>query len=467
MGLLLKIVNAHKHRSVAKETQSSKLMTSDIKIATDRLESIAERIYNESGRIEQVSDNVLSMSENIVRNQTETLDGMEALTHFLQTVQHRADSLSVQAKAMRETNASLEQDLNFAATALQHASETFSNLMENTLTTTKSIRFLLEQMRHMADIQQALKNMVAQTNMLAINAAIEASRAGEHGRTFAIVAGRVRELADDGKQNLLEIDSLMQSIQSASQEVLEVLDHNQQWITANKQELDDTQLYLDQVQGRFDILERIITENEESCLKQVETVQTMTTQMTHLLNKSRESTRLAADVQQISASQNGIVKQLLEANKYLTDISGEFSEVVKQHPDVAKVIDNPQLTIDTYAQWKSKMEHWSRQKELLRFPREHLEAVFQSWMAETEALEAIWLNNADGDFLYSLPAAGILNAKRRPWFSGALQDGFYISAPYLSAITKRPCMTISISVEDNEGNRGVLGADIQCHLLED
>jgi hypothetical protein len=300
-----------------------------------------------------------------------------------------------------------------------------------------------------------------------MNASIEASHAGANGRTFAIVAERIKELANQGKRNLLDIDPLIHNIQDASQEVLEVLDKNQQLIDANKQELEDSHRFLGQVQGRFDVLEQIICENEDSCLKQVETVQTMTGQLSSLLNKSKESTQLATDVQTISASQNSIVKQLLEASKHLTDISDEFSGVVKKHGDPTEIIDNPQFTIDTFAQWKGTMEAWANQDDLLKSTPDQLQKVFQSWMTDTSVLEAVWLNNADGDFLHSLPPAGILNAKRRQWFTGALQDGFYISAPYISAITKRPCVTISIYVEDKGGNRGVLGADIHCSAAND
>jgi methyl-accepting chemotaxis protein len=461
VGLLLKIVNAYKNPPVTEGASNSQLMTDDILVATDRLESIVERIYNESGRIEKVSDNVLSMSETIVKNQTEALDGVEALTHFLQTVQHRAEESSAQAKVMRETNGSLEEDLNYATNALTHTSDTFANLTENTLQTSQSIHFLLDQMQYITEFQQMLKNMVEQTNMLAMNASIEASHAGAHGRTFAVVAGRIKELADSGKRNLQEIDVLLQSIQSASQEVLAVMEKNQELITANKQELEDSHRYLGQVQGRFDVLEQIISENETTCLKQVETVQNMTGQLAHLLSKSKESNQLAADVRTISASQNGIVKQLLEASKHLTSISDEFSEAVKQHSDTAEIVDNPQFTIDTFAQWKSKMEHWAAgHGELMQSSPDELQTIFQTWIGDTDALEAVWLNNADGDFLHSLPPAGILNAKRRPWFTGALQDGFYISAPYLSAITKRPCVTISIYMTDKDGHPGVLGVDI-------
>lgn len=467
MGLLLKIVNAYKNPSANDPTANNQLMTDDIVVATDRLESIVERIYNESGRIEQVSGNVLTMSESILRNQTEALDGVETLTHFLQTVQHRAEDTSAQAKIMRETNSALEEDLHHTAKALTHTSETFSSLAANTQQTSAAIHYLLEQMLHLTDLQKMLKSMVEETSMLAMNASIEASHAGANGRTFAIVAGRIKDLADQGKRNLLDIDPLIHNIRTASQEVLAVLDKNQRLISTNKQELEDSHRFLGQVQGRFDVLEKIISDNEESCLKQVETVQTMTGQLAHLLNKSKESTQLATDVQTISASQNNIVRQLLEASKHLTDISDEFSVVVKRHGDHAEIIDNPQFTIDTFAQWRGKMEAWASHDALLTSTPERLQEVFQTWMGDTTVLEAVWLNNADGDFLHSCPPAGILNAKRRQWFTGAIQDGFYISAPYISAITKRPCVTISIHIEDKDGHRGVLGADIHCTVTEE
>lgn len=466
MGLLLKIVNAYRNPA-AHDSTNGQLMTDDIVVATDRLESIVERIFNESGRIEQASGNVLTMSESILRHQTEAVDGVEALNHFLQSVRHRAEDSSAQAKIMRETNASLEEDLRHATQALTDTSETFASLTGSTQRTSQAIHYLLEQMQHIAEIRNMLKNMVEQTSMLAMDASSEASHAGANGQTFAVAAGSIKELADSGKRSLLDIDLLLHNIRQASLELLAVLDKNQQLIASNKEKLEDSHRFLSQVQGRFDVLERIISANEEACLGQVETVQKMAGQLTQLLNKSKESTRLATDVQTISAGQNSIVKHLLEAGKHLTDISDEFSVVVKQRSERVEIVDNPQFTIDTFAQWKGTMEAWAAQDGLLQSTPEELQELFQTWIEKTAALEAVWLNNADGDFLHSLPPAGIVNAKRRPWFTGALQDGFYISAPYLSAITKKPCVTISIRVAGKDGSSGVLGADIHCFVSEE
>lgn len=461
MGLLLKIVNAYKNPSASESTDNTSHLTGDILVAADRLESIVERIFNESGRIEQVSGNVLSMSETIVRNQTETLDGVETLNHFLQSVQHRAEEASVQAKTMRERNAVCEQELGSAAKALTHTTQTFASLAENTQRTSQSLHFLLEQIQLVTELQLLVKKMVKQTNVLAMNAAIESAQSEDQGSSFAAVANQVKELADASSLHLLKIDPLMHSIQHASQDVLEVLQENQNLIAGNKQELEEAQRSLGEVQGQFQLLEEVISENENSCHKQVETVQTMTGQLTHLLNKSKESTRLATDVQAISASQNGIVKQLLEASKHLSSISDEFSVAFRQRTDVMpKYVDTSALTTELSERWREKLEGWANQPHLMTTPAHELQHLFQRWIEENEELEAVWLNNIDGDFLHSLPEAGILNAKRRTWFGGALQDGFFVSAPYLSAITKRPCVTISLRLEDEHEQKGVLGADI-------
>lgn len=75
--------------------------------------------------------------------------------------------------------------------------------------------------------------------------------------------------------------------------------------------------------------------------------------------------------------------------------------------------------------------------------------------------EAIWTNEIDGSFIYSNPPEGIENAKVRKWFIKAIKGENFVSEPYISAITKNYCVTISMPVMDKEGKiLGVLGCDV-------
>ena len=67
-----------------------------------------------------------------------------------------------------------------------------------------------------------------------------------------------------------------------------------------------------------------------------------------------------------------------------------------------------------------------------------------AWLKRTQGMEAIWSNRSDGSFVFSEPEAGLLNARGRDWWRKAMAGETYISEVYLSAITKRPCLTVSM-----------------------
>ncbi|MTT30786.1 hypothetical protein GMB86_01995 [Terrilactibacillus sp. BCM23-1] len=72
----------------------------------------------------------------------------------------------------------------------------------------------------------------------------------------------------------------------------------------------------------------------------------------------------------------------------------------------------------------------------------------------------IWSNRSDGTFIFSNPPAALVNAKARSWFKEAMNGRRYVSDPYISVLTKRNCVTLSVPIKENNQIIGVLGADI-------
>jgi hypothetical protein len=81
-------------------------------------------------------------------------------------------------------------------------------------------------------------------------------------------------------------------------------------------------------------------------------------------------------------------------------------------------------------------------------------------MNNSEDFSAMWVNDTDGNFIFSLPAAGIANANVRDWFHCALEGEIYSSDIYISAISKRPCVTIVFPIYEGNRIEMLLGIDL-------
>jgi len=98
---------------------------------------------------------------------------------------------------------------------------------------------------------------------------------------------------------------------------------------------------------------------------------------------------------------------------------------------------------------------------LISLNKSEHEAKLTSLLKNKTEIEAIWSNRADGSFIFSLPEAGLLNAKGREWWKRAVAGQIFQLEVYVSAITKQLCLTVSVPIRNVDGIVvGVIGADI-------
>ncbi|RUO66297.1 methyl-accepting chemotaxis sensory transducer with Cache sensor [Pseudidiomarina planktonica] len=195
------------------------------------LEKIHHAISEVNQAALQVEANVKDMTDATQRSLTVS-DQQSARTNAVATainqlnassseIAENASSASAQASHGTKMSAASRQALQ----ANIHAITELSDKME---ASSAAIAKLDDNTRNIEQILEVIKGVTEQTNLLALNAAIEAARAGEAGRGFAVVADEVRGLAQRTQDSAQEIENMIEVLQKGTQDVVDVISQSQQ-----------------------------------------------------------------------------------------------------------------------------------------------------------------------------------------------------------------------------------------------
>ena len=247
----------------------------ELRTLVAQVQSTVSRVTDTTGQVESTSTELLAASDEQLREIRETGESVLRMAGRINDVSGQAQE---SAEVARQSLSAADQGLK----AVQDAIGGMNTIREQIQETSKRIKRLGESSQEIGEITELISDITEQTNVLALNAAIQAASAGEAGRGFSVVAEEVQRLAERSADATREIAALVRTIQTDTQDAVAAMERSTQGVVEGARLSDAAGTALNDIDRVSRRLAELIEEISSQALKEAESANVVVSNIQHI-----------------------------------------------------------------------------------------------------------------------------------------------------------------------------------------
>ncbi|OMP66994.1 methyl-accepting chemotaxis protein [Domibacillus epiphyticus] len=292
-------------------TRNMRELISEVKTSSELLAASSQQLTASAEQTSRATEEITESVQHIAGGAENTTSSLEESAKSLEEVTFAVGNIAENSNTIAETGSKTAEQAKQGGEFVEKTALQIEAIDRSVNESGEAIKLLDRRSQEIGEISKVITDIANQTNLLALNAAIEAARAGEHGKGFAVVADEVRKLAEQSQQSSTQISELIKEIQ------------------VNMSRSNDS---INQVKSEVKEGLEIVEETEKSFADILRSMEHMGTQIDDMAATAEQ---MSASAQEVSATVTNITTVSKDASMHSQSVAASTEEQLASMEEIS------------------------------------------------------------------------------------------------------------------------------------